>query len=225
MSSRRDDSDEDPRGSAPGGLSRRALLRGGAVAGLGAGLLSSLPALAAKSAKAPAEPAKTEAGVALLGPGPVAMKLQVNGKEHAVKLEPRVTLLDALRDHLDFTGAKKVCDRGTCGACTVLMAGKTVYSCSVLAIDAQGKNIETIESLPMNNPISAAFVNNDGQQCGYCTPGFVMAVKGFLSEHANPTLDDMKHGLGGNLCRCGTYVGMRKAVLEASREMKGGRNA
>ncbi|HMC62228.1 MAG TPA: 2Fe-2S iron-sulfur cluster-binding protein, partial [Candidatus Solibacter sp.] len=92
------------------------------------------------------------------------------------------------------------------------------------AIDAQAKNIETIENMPVNNPISAAFVNNDGQQCGYCTPGFVMAVKGFLTEHPNPTMYDMKHGLGGNLCRCGTYMGIRKAALEAAGKMKGAKN-
>lgn len=158
------------------------------------------------------------------GPGPVPITLDINGKPVNVTVEPRVTLLDAMRNYLDLTGAKKVCDRATCGACTVIMGGKSVYSCTVLAIDAQGKSIETIESMPVNNPISAAFVNNDGQQCGYCTPGFVMAAKGFLSEHPNPTLEDVKHGLGGNLCRCGTYLGVRKAVLEAAGKMKGAKN-
>jgi aerobic-type carbon monoxide dehydrogenase small subunit (CoxS/CutS family) len=102
-----------------------------------------------------------------------------------------------------------------------------VYSCSVLAIDAQGKNIETIEGLAAGNnlhPVSAAFVSNDGQQCGYCTSGFVMAVKGFIDKHPNPTMEDVKHGLGGNLCRCGTYMGIRPAVLQAAKEMKGGKN-
>jgi xanthine dehydrogenase YagT iron-sulfur-binding subunit len=150
--------------------------------------------------------------------------LQINGKAINLTIEPRVTLLDALRNYLDMTGAKKVCDRGTCGACTVMMGGKVVYACSVLAIDAQGKNIETIEGMPANNPISTAFVNNDGQQCGYCTPGFVMATKGFLAKNGNPTYEDVKHGLGGNLCRCGTYVGVRKAVLEAAKNMKGAKN-
>jgi xanthine dehydrogenase YagT iron-sulfur-binding subunit len=142
-------------------------------------------------------------------------------------VEPRVTLLDALRNHLDLTGAKRVCDRGACGACTVIMNGKTVYSCTVLAIDAQGKKIETIEGLApagQLHPISAAFVNNDAQQCGYCTPGFVMACKGFLDEHPNPNMEDLHTGLGGNLCRCGTYMGVKKAVMEAARTMKGGRN-
>ena len=104
-----------------------------------------------------------------------------------------------------------------------LDAGKSIYGCTVLAIDAQGKNIETIEGLPQNNPISNAFVNNDAQQCGYCTPGFVMAAKGFLAEHPNPTMEDVKHGLGGNLCRCGTYMGIRAAVMQAANQQKGGR--
>ena len=108
--------------------------------------------------------------------------LRINGKPVKLTIEPRVTLLDALRNYLDLTGAKRVCDRGTCGACTVIIDGKVVYSCTVLAIDAQGKNIQTIEGLSQNgkpHPVSAAFVNHDAQQCGYCTPGFVMAAKGF----------------------------------------------
>lgn len=167
----------------------------------------------------------TAAPANVTGPGAVPITLNINGKPVNLTVEPRVTLLDAMRNyHGELTGAKKVCDRGTCGACTVIMAGKSVYSCTVLAIDAQGKNIDTIEGMPVNNPISAAWVNHDGQQCGYCTPGFVMAAKGFLSENPNPTLEDVKHGLGGNLCRCGTYVGIRQAVLEAAKNMKGGHN-
>ena len=195
-------------------FSRRGFIQG---VGIGTGSLGT--GLLEKTAQA------APAGVS--GPGPVPVTLQINGKAVNLTVEPRVTLLDALRNYLDMTGAKKVCDRGTCGACTVIMAGKTVYSCTVLAIDAQGKNIETIEGISSGNklhPVSAAFVNNDAQQCGYCTPGFVMATKGFLDKHPNPTMDDVKHGLGGNLCRCGTYVGIRKAVLEAAREMKGGKN-
>ncbi len=152
------------------------------------------------------------------------MTLTINGKPVNLTAEPRVTLLDAMRNYLDLTGAKRVCDRGTCGACTVLINGKSVYSCTTLAIDAQGKKIETIEGLPVNNPVSAAFVNHDGQQCGYCTPGFVMAAHGFLREHPNPTEADVEHGLCGNLCRCGTYMGVRKAVVEAAKGMKGGSN-
>jgi xanthine dehydrogenase YagT iron-sulfur-binding subunit len=157
---------------------------------------------------------------AVLGPGPVPIALQINGKPFKLTAEPRVTLLDALRDYLGHTGAKKVCDRGTCGACTVLMNGKAVYSCTVLAIDAQGQDIQTIEGLSDGNkvhPLIAAFVQNDAQQCGFCTPGFVMAAKGFLDKNPNPTADQVKAGLGGNLCRCGTYMGVRKAVLQTKR--------
>jgi xanthine dehydrogenase YagT iron-sulfur-binding subunit len=159
-----------------------------------------------------------------VGPAAVPITLTINGKPMKVTVEPRVTLLDALRNYLDLTGAKKVCDRGTCGACTVLVDGKSAYSCSMLAIDAQGKKIETIEGFSVNHPISAAFVRNDAQQCGYCTPGFVMAAHGFLRENPKPTETDVKNGLCGNLCRCGTYMGIRKAVVEASVAMKGAAN-
>lgn len=198
--------------AAKSGFSRRGFIQG---AGLGSGGLGT--ALLEKTAEA-AAPANVS------GPGAVPVTLLINGKAVNITVEPRVTLLDAMRDRLNLTGAKRVCDRGTCGACTVLMGGKAVYACSVLAIDAQGKNIETIEGMPINNPISTAFVNNDAQQCGYCTPGFVMATKGFLAHHPNPTYEDVKHGLGGNLCRCGTYVGIRKAALEAAHAVKGGKN-
>ncbi len=163
----------------------------------------------------------------ILGPGPVPITLRVNGKAHTVKLEPRVTLLDALRNHLDLTGAKRVCDRGTCGACTVIVDGKAMYSCTLLAVDVQGRDILTIEGLApagQLHPVSAAFVNNDAQQCGFCTPGFVMASKAYLDRNPNPTDEQVRKALGGNLCRCGTYMGLRKAVLEAARHtgLKGG---
>jgi xanthine dehydrogenase YagT iron-sulfur-binding subunit len=172
--------------------------------------------------------AEAAPGGSALGPDEVPITLRINGKAVKVSVEPRVTLLDCLRNRLNMTGAKRVCDRGTCGACTVIVNGKTVYGCTTLAIDAQGKDIQTIEGLAPEgkvHPVSAAFVNQDGQQCGYCTPGFVMSAKGFLDKHPNPTYEQVEHGLGGNLCRCGTYVGVRKAVLEAAQNMKGGRNA
>ncbi len=153
------------------------------------------------------------------GPGKVPVTLTINGKKYRAALEPRVTLLDALRDQFELTGAKRVCDRGTCGACTVLLDGKAAYSCSVLAIDAQTRAISTIEGLgePGNlHPIQQAFVDNDGQQCGFCTPGFVMACKAFLDQHPNPTPDQIKTGLGGNFCRCGTYAGIKAAVMQAA---------
>jgi xanthine dehydrogenase YagT iron-sulfur-binding subunit len=200
------------------GVSRRGFISGvGLGSGaLGTGLLENEVEAAAGSAN-------------VAGPGPVPITLNINGKPTKLSVEPRVTLLDAMRNHLDLTGAKRVCDRGSCGACTVIVNGKTVYACSTLAIDAQGKDIQTIEGLAAPgklHPVSQAFWNNDAQQCGYCTPGFVMACKGFLDENPNPGMEDVKHGLGGNICRCGTYVGVRHAVLEAAKAMKsqGGKN-
>jgi xanthine dehydrogenase YagT iron-sulfur-binding subunit len=162
----------------------------------------------------------------ILGPGKVPIILNVNGKTHRLSVEPRVTLLDALRERLDITSCKKVCDEGTCGACTVLLDGKPVYACSLLAIEGQGKQIITAEGLgtPENmHPIQEAFVKNDAQQCGFCTPGFVVASKAFLEKNPNPTLEDIEKGMGGNLCRCGTYPGIKNAILEVA--SKGGRDA
>jgi xanthine dehydrogenase YagT iron-sulfur-binding subunit len=186
---------------------------GGAV---GAGLLET---------EAQAQPAD---GVKPVGPGEVPITLQINGKPVKLSVEPRVTLLDALRDKLNMTGARRACDRGVCGSCTVLMDGKAVDACTVLAIEAQGKDIQTIEGLataPKLDPVVTAFVNNDAQQCGFCTPGMVMRTKALLAKNPNPTYDDVVRGLGGNICRCGTYVGIRKAVLEAAKTMRGGKNA
>lgn len=161
---------------------------------------------------------------AIQGPGKVPVTLKINGRSYSAQLEPRVTLLDALRDQFELTGAKRVCDRGTCGACTVLMAGKAVYSCSVLAIDAQSQAIVTVEGLGHSgqvHPVQQAFVDNDAQQCGFCTPGFVVACKAFLDDHPDPTPDQIKHGISGNLCRCGTYAGIRAAVMQAAKAGKG----
>ncbi|MGA9564566.1 MAG: (2Fe-2S)-binding protein [Candidatus Korobacteraceae bacterium] len=154
--------------------------------------------------------------VAVHGPGKVSVALNVNGKKLSAELEPRVTLLDALREQFDLTGAKRVCDRGACGACTVLLNGNPVYACSVLAIDAQGAKITTIESLAEAeklSPVMQAFVEHDAQQCGFCTPGFVVATTHFLQQNPKPTADDIRHGLNGNYCRCGTYDGIRAVAL------------
>jgi xanthine dehydrogenase YagT iron-sulfur-binding subunit len=207
--------DLEPKPTPTKGFSRRGFFQGvGITSGvLGSGILEQ------EAVAAPPAP---------LGPGEVPITLTINGKPHNLQVEPRVTLCDALRERLQYTGAKRVCDRGTCGACTVIMNSKVVYSCTVLAIDAQGKEIQTIESLTTGSrphPIVPAFAENDALQCGYCTPGFVMASKGFLDKNPNPTYEQVKAGLGGNLCRCGTYVGIRKAVLEAAKNLKGGRNA
>ncbi len=190
------------------GFSRRQFLQGSAAAGAAsAGLLPGFLG----EAEAQGEP-----GVA--GPGPVDMAFSVNGKAYVATLEPRVTLLDALRNHLDLTGAKKVCDRGTCGACTVLLDGEAAYACSVLAIEAQGQEITTVEGLgspDSMHPLQQAFVDHDAQQCGFCTPGFVVASAALLARHPNPDQDTVHKELGGNLCRCGTYAGVRAAVAQA----------
>ena len=155
------------------------------------------------------------------GPGKVPMTFNVNGKTYKASLEPRVTLLDALRDSLDVTGAKRVCDKAECGACTVLLDDKPVYACSMLAIEGQGKKVTTVEALMENgklHPIQQAFVDNDASQCGFCTPGFVVACKAMLDKHPDPTPDDLLHELSGNICRCGTYAGIRGAIAQAARK-------
>ena len=192
-------------------VTRRNFLKTTAAGVAGAGVAPG--AILTAGVAAAAEPA-------VLGPGPVTFSLSVNGKARDVRLEPRVTLLEALRDTLGLTGAKRVCDRGTCGACTVLLDGKPVYACSVLAIDARDAKIETVEGLAAGDalhPIQAAFVDHDAQQCGFCTPGFVMATKALLDRIPDPEPEQIAHGLGGNLCRCGTYAGMRRAVADAAK--------
>lgn len=195
------------------GFTRRAFLKG-------SGAVAAATALAGRS------PAQEQAvRPRVVGPGPTTVRLKVNGETHELKIEPRVTLLDALRNHLDLTGAKKVCDRGTCGACTVLVDGAPTYACSMLAIDAQDSEIQTVEGLGPDHPMIQAFVEHDALQCGFCTPGFVVACVAFASEHPDCTVEDVGRGLGGNICRCGTYAGIREAVVDAARKMKGGANA
>ena len=155
------------------------------------------------------------------GPGEVSITLTVNGERRALQVEPRVTLLDALRTRLDVTGPKRVCDRGACGACTVIIDGRTYYSCSMLAIDAQGRNIRTVESLSKGealHPVQQAFCDNDATMCGFCTPGFVMTTVALLESTPDPTPEQVKRALDGNVCRCGTNVGLLKAALS----VKGG---
>lgn len=159
--------------------------------------------------------------VPVYGPGKVPIELTVNGKKQQLQLEPRVTLLDALRDDLDITGAKRVCDRAECGGCTVLMDNKPIYACSMLAIEAQGKPITTVESLLEGgnlHPIQRAFIEHDASQCGFCTPGFVVACTAFLDQHPHPSAEDIRHGLSGNLCRCGTYRGIHEVLTQAGRK-------
>lgn len=200
-------------GQDAGGVSRRDFLRGTGVAVSGAILVSESASTASAQ----------EGG--LRGPGEAPVTLRVNGETRKLNLEPRVTLLDALRDRLDITGSKRVCDRGTCGACTMLIDDKPVYGCTALAIEAEGHEITTIEHFTRGgrlHPVMSAFVDHDAQQCGFCTPGFVMACIAFLKAHPNPTQEDIKKDLGGNLCRCGTYAGIREAIMEAAKNMSAG---
>ncbi len=186
------------------GISRRGFLGTGAVAGV---------ALSTKEAQA----AKTKT----LGPKKVGITLEVNGKKQNLQVEPRTTLLRALRNQLDLTGTKEVCNGGACGACSVQLDGKLVNSCMVFAVDAAGRKVATIEGLSNGDklhPIQTAFVKYDALQCGFCTPGMVMACKAILDKHKTPTLHQIKRGLAGNICRCGTYTRIFQAVQAAAKE-------
>jgi xanthine dehydrogenase YagT iron-sulfur-binding subunit len=196
------------------GVSRRDFLKGLGVGGgaLGAGIL----AAGAAETKAPAGGAPRT-----LGPGAVPITLKVNGVSRSVRVEPRVTLLDALRDRLDLTGSKKICDRGECGGCSVLLDGRPAYACMMLALDARGRSITTIEGLAPKgglHPLQAAFIARDALQCGFCTPGFLVAAKALLDASPAPALDEVREGLAGHLCRCGTYTRIFEAVMAAGRK-------
>lgn len=199
-------------------LSRRNFLKGAAFA-TGAAAVAS-EALFAKNAN--------PQGAKNADDGKLPVTLHVNGKEYNLRVEARVTLLNALRDHLDakthafldLTGTKKVCDRGSCGACTVMVDGKTMLSCSMLAIEVQDRKITTVEGLAANgkpHPVQEAFVACDGLMCGFCTPGFVMSSCNLLQKNPTPSGEEIRQGLNGNLCRCGTYAGVFAAVEKASK--------
>ena len=193
-----------------GAHSRRTFLKSlGTVAATAA--TAQVQSVAAELEKANAE--KT------LGPGAVPVTLTVNGEKLNLMIEPRVTLLDALRNYSSLTGAKEGCDRAACGACTVLMDDLPIYSCQKLAIEAQGREITTIEGLAKNGdltPVQQAFWDRDALQCGYCTPGFIMSVTALLKFNPHPNADEIKHGCAGNLCRCGTHPHIIQAALQAS---------
>jgi xanthine dehydrogenase YagT iron-sulfur-binding subunit len=165
--------------------------------------------------------AEAQTGPVVVGPGDVPVTLMVNGKRLDLRLEPRVTLLDAIRNRADLTGNKRVCDRGQCGACTMIVDGRTVYSCSTLAIDVQGKTIRTVDGLAAADgtmhPVQQAFCDVDALMCGFCTPGFVVATVALLEKHPSATPEQMRKGLDGNICRCGTFV----RIMEAANAAKG----
>lgn len=157
--------------------------------------------------------------LAFRGPGRVPVVLRVNGERVTVQVEPHRTLLDVLRDELGLTGAKHVCGEGNCGACTVLLDGETVYACLTLAIECEGSEVRTVEGLARGgalHPVQAAFVEHDGYQCGYCTPGQVLAAVALLEQEPNPTEDEIRLAMSGNLCRCGAYQGIVAAVRSAA---------
>jgi len=196
---------------APGGanLSRRTFLKSTGVVGVVAAVAGS-----------PEADAAVQAGPPAVGPGEVPVRLMVNGRQVNLMIEPRVTLLDALRMRADLTGNKRGCDRGACGACTMLVDGHPVYSCSTLAIEVQGKAIRNVQGLANGNtlhPVQQAFVEHDALMCGFCTPGFIMASVGLLEQNPNPTPEQIKKGLDGNICRCGTF----SRIFEAVSSVKG----
>jgi len=193
-------------------VSRRDVLRGaGAAALLGA----AAPAMGQEEA--------APEGLRKLGPDPVLVSYKVNGQRLSVKVEPRVTLLDALRDHLGLTGTKRVCDGGACGGCTVVVNGKTVNTCMMLAVDAAGATIRTIEGLEQDgelHPIQDAFIVHDAAQCGFCTPGMIMSCAALVETNQEPSEVQIREAVAGNLCRCGTYPHVFSACRMAAASMK-----
>ncbi|MGH7934009.1 MAG: (2Fe-2S)-binding protein [Candidatus Binataceae bacterium] len=214
--------DQDPKTGPK--LSRRAFIKGAGAAAAVASLAAVKPVIAAEAGKADKSIGDIAAPpgpgiVERLGPGAQTLTLKVNGAVHRVTVEPRVTLLAALRDHLGLTGTKLVCDRGACGACTVHMDGRPVTSCMILAADARGHEITTVEGLgtpARMHPVQRAFVETDAMQCGFCTPGMVMSVAALLKDKPEPTAEDIKRAIAGNICRCGTYPHVVAAALIAA---------
>lgn len=202
-----------------GGVSRRGFLKG-----VGGGIVATAafgPASTAGQEGAGGAPA----GAAEVVRGQITIRLRVNGQTREVMVEPRTTLLAALRERLDLTGTKEVCDRGSCGACTVLIDGRPALACMRLALDARGREITTIEGLGSESAlteIQEAFVAKDGLQCGFCTPGFVVSATALLRSNPNPSREEIRRGVSGNLCRCGTYPRVYEAIETAAAKMRKG---
>src|SRR6202030_3219761 len=207
---------DDRKPGKPHAISRRSFIKGAGAVAAAAGLVRVGPASADEKTLPPGVVEK-------LGPLATTIELNINGKSATLEIEPRVTLLRALREHLGMTGTKLVCDRGACGACTVHIDGKPIVSCMMLAVDARGHEVTTIEGLgtpSKMHPVQAAFVEHDALQCGFCTPGMVMSVAAALNANSAPTLDDVKRAVAGNTCRCGTYPNVFKAALAAAGKAK-----
>jgi xanthine dehydrogenase YagT iron-sulfur-binding subunit len=199
------------------GKKRKGISRRGFIKLVGAGALATTVGDAVKPQRAAA--AATAADVT--DPGEtVRITLRVNGRRHRLKVEPRWSLLEVLREKLGLTGPKLGCGRGECGACTVLIDGQPRYACLTLAPEADGKEITTVEGLMKGEelgPVQQAFLANDAMQCGYCTPGQIMAAEGLLRVNPNPSLDEIRREMSGNLCRCGSYAHIFKAVDDAAK--------
>jgi xanthine dehydrogenase YagT iron-sulfur-binding subunit len=192
---------------------KRSLSRRGFLKGTGA-------ALAAVTASPKIEVQTSTGSQAGESVPTTSIRLTVNGVERRIEVEDRWTLVELLRDHLGFTGTKIGCDRGECGACTVLLDGKPVYSCSNLAVWADGRSVETVEGLARNgrlDPLQQAFIAHDAPQCGFCTSGQLMSAKGLLTRNPRPTAAEVRAGMTGNLCRCSGYNHYVEAVLAASK--------
>jgi aerobic-type carbon monoxide dehydrogenase small subunit (CoxS/CutS family) len=193
------------------GFARREFLKG-------TGAAVAATAIATQAAEAQEKAKQKSSKVAK---GPTKISLNINGKATEVTAEPRETLLDVLRNKLNLTGAKDLGDNFTIGADTVLLDGKPVFASHKLAVECTGAKITTVESLhsaTKTDPVVTAFCKHDAMQCGFCTPGFVMAVRGFLNQNPKATLDDCRKGLGGNVCRCGTYDGILHAAFEVAQK-------
>ncbi|MGE0759315.1 MAG: (2Fe-2S)-binding protein [Pirellulaceae bacterium] len=199
--------DSKHRAEVKSGFHRRDFLRG-------SGAVAAATALQTQAAEA----AQGNQGSEVVR-GEKTITLNVNGKAQTVKAEPRTTLLEVLRYQLDLTGCKPVCPHGSAGTSTVYLDGKPVEAATTLALAAEGKKIETVESLGGSDAVVKAFVANDAQQCGFCTPGFVMAVRAFLNKNPQATEQQIREGLNGNLCRCGTYSNIIQAAIAV---VKGG---
>ncbi len=211
-----DDKEKAGAAGGPHDASRRRFLKGVGIAGAGAAFADHL---LADTQAAEAQVNKQARLVA----GTVDIVLEINGQKRSVRVEPRTTLLNTMRNHADppLTGPKLVCDMGTCGACTVLLEDQPVYSCLVLAVDAVGKKITTVEGLgtPTGmNAVQSAFVEKDALMCGFCTPGFVTTISAYLKKNPNPSLAEVRDACRGNFCRCGTYPRVFEAALAAAKE-------
>jgi xanthine dehydrogenase YagT iron-sulfur-binding subunit len=197
------------------GKERKGISRRGFIKLVGAGALATTVGDAVKPGRAAATATEvTEPGETL------RITLRVNGRRHRLKVEPRWSLLDVLREKLGLTGSKLGCGRGECGACTVLIDGQPRYACLTLAPEAEGKEITTVEGLMKGEelgPVQQAFLANDAMQCGYCTPGQIMAAEGLLRINPTPSLEEIRRQMSGNLCRCGSYAHIFKAVGDAAK--------